>query len=95
MSERFWYLKNCPLFEKLDDQQLQRIEARSRSKTFPANSPVYLPAEKADHVFLLAKGLVKVSHVTVEGKESILSLSNQGNCSANLPYSMASRGMKW
>jgi len=78
MSEKYWFLKNCSLFEQLDDQQLEWIEACSRSKNFPANSPVYLPAEKADYVFLLAKGLVKVSHLTADGKESILTFVEPG-----------------
>jgi CRP/FNR family cyclic AMP-dependent transcriptional regulator len=78
MSEKYWYLKKCSLFERLDDQQLQQIEAHSRSKDFPANTPVYLPAEKADHVFLLAKGLVKVSHLTADAKESILAFVESG-----------------
>lgn len=78
MSEKYWYLKNCSLFLRLDDQQLKRIEAHSRSKSFPASSPIYLPAEKADHVFLLADGLVKVSHLTADGKESILAFVEPG-----------------
>jgi CRP-like cAMP-binding protein len=71
-------LKNCSLFERLDDQQLQQIEKCSRSKTFAASSPICLPADKADHVFLLAKGLVKVSHITADGKESILTFVEPG-----------------
>jgi len=78
MSEKYWYLKNCSLFLRLDEQQLKRIEAHSRSRSFPASSPIYLPAEKADHVFLLAEGLVKVSHLTADGKESILAFVEPG-----------------
>jgi len=78
MSERYWCLKHCSLFERLDDQQLRRLESHSRSKTFPANGPIYLPAECAEHVFLVAKGLVKVSYLTAEGKESILTFIEPG-----------------
>jgi len=78
MSEKYWYLKNCSLFERLEQQDLRRIGAYSHSKSFPAHSPIYLPSEKADHVFLLAKGLVKVSYLTTEGKESILTFVEPG-----------------
>jgi CRP-like cAMP-binding protein len=78
MSEKLWQIKNCELFGRLSAEQIQHIESRSRSRTFPARSPIYLPSEKADSVFLLAKGLVKVSHLTADGKESILAFVEPG-----------------
>ena len=78
MSDKLWYLKHCNLFERLTDEQITRIESRSRSRSFSANSPIYLPAEKADSVFLLAKGLAKVSHLSGDGKESILAFVEAG-----------------
>ncbi len=78
MPKNFWSLKHCSLFSQLDEQQLQRIESRSRSKSFPTNSAVFLPTEDVEHVFLLTEGLLKVSHVTSEGKESILTFIEAG-----------------
>ena len=78
MPEKLWHLKTCELFGRLSPEQIQRIESRSRSRTFPARSPVYLPSEKADSVFLLTKGLVKVCHLTGDGKESILAFVEPG-----------------
>ena len=78
MSDKHWYLKNCSLFERLDDQQLGRIEQCSRARSFSANCPIYLPSDNADYVFLLANGLVKVSHISGDGKESILTFIEPG-----------------
>lgn len=78
MPEKLWHIKSCELFGCLSTEQLERLESRSRSRNFPARSPIYLPSEKADSVFLLADGLVKVSHLSVEGKESILSFVEPG-----------------
>src|SRR3990172_1313713 len=78
MPEKLWRLKTCELFGRLSPEQIQRIESRSRSRTFPARNPVYLPSEKADSVFLLARGLVKVCHLTADGKESILAFVEPG-----------------
>lgn len=78
MSEKLWFLKNCDLFQRLTPDQIQRVEGRSRSRTFAAGSPIYLPSEAAESVFLLAKGLVKVSHLTGDGKESILAFVEAG-----------------
>ncbi len=78
MSDKLWPLKSCELFGRLSPAQIGRIESRSRSRSFPAHSPVYLPAEKADSVFLLVQGLVKVCHLTADGKESILAFVEPG-----------------
>ncbi len=72
MSNNLGHLKSCELFNRLSPAQTERIKSRSRSRLFPAHSPVYLPAEKADSVFFLVQGLVKVCHLTADGKESIL-----------------------
>jgi len=78
MSEKLWHLKTCDLFSRLSPDQIDRIETRSRSRTIPAGTPIYLPSEKADSVFLLVKGLVKVCHLTMDGKESILAFVEPG-----------------
>ncbi|QDU96500.1 Crp/Fnr family transcriptional regulator [Lignipirellula cremea] len=78
MTDKLWHLKSCELFRQLSPEQMGRIEMRSRSRSFAAHSPVYLPAEKADSVFLLTAGLVKVCHLTTDGKESILAFVEPG-----------------
>jgi CRP-like cAMP-binding protein len=39
---------------------------------------VYLPVERADAVFLLVQGRVKICHITPDGKQSILALIEPG-----------------
>jgi CRP/FNR family transcriptional regulator, cyclic AMP receptor protein len=73
-----WFLKHCNLFDRLSPEQIKRLEMRSRLKTFPAHNPIYLPVARADSVFLLAKGLAKVSHLNRDGKESILAFVESG-----------------
>ncbi|WP_442505858.1 Crp/Fnr family transcriptional regulator [Novipirellula sp. SH528] len=78
MPQRIWHLKNNELFTKLQPEQLSRLESRCRSRSFPARSPVYLPSQSADCVFLLASGLVKVCNLTNDGKQSILAFAEPG-----------------
>lgn len=78
MPEKVWHLKSCDLLCRLPAEQLDRIESRSRSRSFPAKTPIYLPSEKADNMFLLVRGLVKVCHLTADGKESILAFVEPG-----------------
>jgi CRP/FNR family cyclic AMP-dependent transcriptional regulator len=78
MSEKLWHLKRCNLFEELTPQQLRRVELRSRARSFPRRTPIYLPAEQADAVFLLSSGRAKICHLTPDGKQSILAFVEPG-----------------
>lgn len=78
MSEKLWYLKNCQLFEQLTTDDLQEIERRSKARTFPRGTPVYLPLDETNSVFLLASGRVKICHLTPDGKQSILAFIEPG-----------------
>ncbi|TWU40237.1 Global nitrogen regulator [Novipirellula aureliae] len=78
VPQQVWHLKNNELFRKLQPEQLERLESRSRSRSFPAHSPVYLPSQSAESVFLLASGLVKVCNLTNDGKQSILAFVEPG-----------------
>ncbi len=78
MSEKLWYLKNCPLLDRLGPDELRRIEIASRARNFPRKSPVYLPADASTSVFLLASGRVKLCHITPDGKQSILAFIEPG-----------------
>jgi CRP/FNR family cyclic AMP-dependent transcriptional regulator len=78
MPEKRWHLKSCDLFARLLGEQIAQLDARSRLRSYPSGAPIYLPSERADSVFLLAKGLVKVCHLTDDGKQSILAFIEPG-----------------
>jgi CRP/FNR family cyclic AMP-dependent transcriptional regulator len=78
MPEKLWHLKKCDLFGRLLPEQIDQLERRSRSRSFPTGTPIYLPSESADSVFLLSSGLVKVCHLTDDGKQSILAFVEPG-----------------
>lgn len=78
MSERLWYLKSCELFQQLSPDQLTALESRCRVRSFPRRTPIYLPADHADSVLLLASGRVKIGSFTEEGKQTILAFIEPG-----------------
>ncbi|TWT29488.1 Crp/Fnr family transcriptional regulator [Blastopirellula retiformator] len=78
MTEKIWHLKNCRIFEQLSATEIERLDACSRVRRFAKRSPIYLPAERADTVLLLASGRVKICHLTPEGKQSILAFIEPG-----------------
>lgn len=78
MSERLWYLKSCDLFQQLSSDQLAILESRCRVRKYPRSTPIYLPADHADGVLLLAEGRVKLGSFTEEGKQTILAFIEPG-----------------
>ncbi len=78
MQDRVWYLKKCDLLGNLTGEQLAALERKSQMKRFPKGSPIYLPSQPADSVMLVANGLVKICHLTGEGKVSTLAFVKTG-----------------
>ena len=78
MNEKYWYLKRCPLFHQLTSDQLREVEASSFSREFARGEAIYLPSDMSDSVLLLARGRVRIYHVTPEGKQAILSFIEPG-----------------
>ncbi len=78
MNEKYWYLKKCPLFNQLSPHQIREVEASCFSREFSRGEVVYLPSDMSDSVLLLARGRVRIYHVTSEGKQAILSFIEPG-----------------
>jgi CRP-like cAMP-binding protein len=93
MREKYWYLKDCPLFEQVSPEVLRELESKSRMKRFRSGEPIYLPIEAADGVLLLLKGQVKIYSLTTEGKQSILTFIEPGELFGELAlYQAGERG---
>lgn len=78
MAEKLWYLKRCDLFEQLSTDRLRRLEASCSARKVPRGSPIYLPADEARGVMLLASGRVKICSFTTDGKQAILAFIEPG-----------------
>lgn len=78
MDDKFWYLKNCSLFERLTPQQIQQLESKSKARQFKKGELVYVPSDQGESVLLLAAGRIKIYHVTGDGKQALLALIEPG-----------------
>jgi CRP-like cAMP-binding protein len=78
MSEKIWYLKRCPLFERLNPAECRRLEAHALMRAFRPREVIYFPAEPGQTVLLLARGRVKIKAVTPDGRETILAFIEAG-----------------
>ncbi|MCI0332753.1 MAG: Crp/Fnr family transcriptional regulator [Planctomycetes bacterium] len=78
MADHVWYIKNCRLFERLTAEQFARLEQRARVRRFSKGTPIYLPSDAGNGVFLLAEGRVKLCSITPDGKQAILAFIEPG-----------------
>lgn len=78
MDEKFWYLKNCTLFERLTPAEAARLEHRSQAKRFQRGGLIYVPSDADESVLLVASGRVKIYHLTSDGKQVLLAIIEPG-----------------
>jgi CRP-like cAMP-binding protein len=91
MPQQVWYVRNCSLFQWLNEEQLSGLERRARIRSFPKNSAVYMPSDSADGVFLLAEGRIRICSSTPDGKQAILAFIEPGELFGELAL-IESRG---
>lgn len=78
MNEKHWYLKQCSVFAHLTPEQIAEIEPSCFCREFVRGEMVYLPNDMGDSALLLARGRVRIYHVTNEGKQALLGFIETG-----------------
>ena len=72
-------LRQVPRFEGLDDEQLDAIALVTITRRFDKDQVIILAEEEGDALFIISSGQVKVSIVSEDGREVILSLLGTGS----------------
>ena len=71
-------LRTVPLFEGLDDDDLEAIARVTIKRSIHKDQVIILAEEEGDTLFIIIKGQVKVSILSEDGREVILSLLGEG-----------------
>ena len=71
-------LRRVPLFEVLKDDDLEAIAKVTITRAYDKDQVIILAEEEGDALFIIASGQVKVSIVSEDGREVILSLLGEG-----------------
>ena len=71
-------LRRVPLFEVLKDDDLEAIARVTITRSYDKDQVIILAEEEGDALFLINTGQVKVSIVSEDGREVILSLLGEG-----------------
>jgi CRP/FNR family transcriptional regulator, cyclic AMP receptor protein len=73
------FFRKFPLFADLDDRELAAIAAVAKPRRYAKDDVVFYADESGDVICLIREGQVKVTMISPEGKEIILSLLGPGD----------------
>ncbi|HET8798577.1 MAG TPA: Crp/Fnr family transcriptional regulator [Thermoanaerobaculia bacterium] len=73
------FFRKFPLFADLDDRELTAIAAVAKTRRYAKDDVVFYADESGDVFCLIREGQVKVTMISPEGKEIILSLLGPGD----------------
>lgn len=73
------YLKNFQVFDGLDCDEARKLGHLVLDKPFPAKSLIFSAQEKAEYVYLVRMGRVKLYRQTEDGRENIIAILGPGD----------------
>lgn len=74
MADNIEFLRYVPIFSELDDSTLEQISKLGLRKNYTKDSVVLFEQETGSALFVIINGKVKVSRVSDDGKEVILTI---------------------
>ena len=79
MKNRDDFLRYVPIFSDLDDEAIAQIAKIGVKKTFKKDSVVLMEHETGSALFVIASGKVKISRVSEDGREVILTILGESD----------------
>lgn len=77
-TAKIWYLKQVNLFKWMSKEDMEQMAKMVVEKSFRKKERVYLPGQPGQSIYLLKKGVVKISKVTPDGRELTLAFLKPG-----------------
>lgn len=71
-------LRETPVFRELSDEDRHLFARIGQTKLYPKGELIFAEGDRAEHLYTLARGKVKVFKVTPSGKELILAILGPG-----------------
>ena len=84
MSDNIKYLKNIPLFNVFNNEQLKEMNCRVIEREYKKGRIIFMEGEPGESVYFLKEGLIKLSKQTIDGREHILHLVHPGDVFAEV-----------
>lgn len=77
MRSRIDYIKGIPIFQSLDEGELEAVESILKERVYKKNSIVISEGNHGDSMFVVKSGKVKIYKTDVSGKEIILDIKGE------------------
>ncbi|MCT8138569.1 Crp/Fnr family transcriptional regulator [Anaerobacillus sp. CMMVII] len=72
-------LRLVPIFEGISSDDVTTLQAVTKSQSYKKGDIIFREGERSESLFIIQKGLIKLSKVSVDGKEQIIRLLFQGD----------------
>lgn len=76
---KLWYLKNIDAFTNLSDEQVRMVDQYSIMREIKKGETLYLEGSSDKNIYILKKGLVKITRLTPQGREITLDIFKEGS----------------
>lgn len=68
-----------PIFNHLEDEQLDEIMAATQSVSYEKNELIYRAGDESDSLYIINKGKVRIYRLSESGKEQLVRILNPGD----------------
>lgn len=75
---KLWYLENFSMFDVLSMEERRILEKVAVMRNIPQHQVLYFSADNPETIYIVKKGRVKISKISSQGKEIILSILSPG-----------------
>jgi len=75
---KFSLLETVPIFDDLDEEALEKIGSIMQKRHYPKNKMVLMEEDEGDTLFIIESGSVKITRISEDGREVILSILGEG-----------------
>lgn len=76
---KLWYFEQFRMLSALSDAQRRQLDKLTRMLEVKRGTPIYLPGDPSDQIFLLKSGIIKISTTTPDHRDVILALLHPGD----------------
>ena len=85
MAIQLEFLKRIPYFDGLSDRELAPIQSLFFEKTAERGEMLMLEGDRAEELYFVASGVVKILKTSSDGREQILSIARPGESFNDVP----------
>jgi CRP/FNR family cyclic AMP-dependent transcriptional regulator len=78
-ASSLWHLKGFDLFAGMSEDELAEIDRRSKKLRLKRGQILFMPGDRAEGVFALRAGLVRLSALDEQGREATVALLEPGD----------------